>query len=332
MNNLTNSEQLRQAHNSNPLTNQERVAIANRGSNLSNVNRVRQSVSQPSLGRSMNRSFSPQRSPSMSSEYIGISSDSRNFLSSDRITHSSEISRSSDDIVFSSDRFRSSDDILEYLKYHPDYQKILHHPGQIDPIVALILSSITLGIGVCMCVLTHVMPGFAGGAVFSLASSLVLGAGIVGFTSSFSGLMNKDFSWKNLAKNIAADSMIALLTFGSGYGPSAIAGLALVGKNLTEKVIRRIGLAVGALVTSGVNTGCYVVRTYLEGRPIRALSLLMTIGGGAWSGKSAAGYATPYLKVEISNVLDVSSLTLGAERISSRLGNEIIRAYKYPNA
>ncbi len=153
MNHLSNSERLRQAYNSNLLTNQERIAIASRSSNLSNVDRIRQSVSQPIVRKANTKSFFPQRSPSMCSEYIGIGSHSRNFSSSDRVTHSSEIFRSSNDIIHSSDRFISSDDILEYLKSHPDYQKVIQHPRQIDPIVAIIFSSIVLGIGITMCVL-----------------------------------------------------------------------------------------------------------------------------------------------------------------------------------
>lgn len=287
-------------------------------------------VFQPNIGsvRPTNKPFFPQRAPIASSEYIGIGSHSRNFSSSDRITHSSEIFRSSNDIVHSSDRFISSDDILKYLKYHPDYQKVIQHPRQIDPIVAIILSGITLGIGITLCALPWVVPGFVGGAVFSLASSLVFGAGFAGVLTGISGLRNEDFSWKDLAKNIALDSMVTLLTFGTGYGPAAIAGLALIGKNLTPKTIKVIGQVAGGLVNSAVNPGCYILKTYIKGEPVKALSFLMTIGGGAYGGQSAAGYVR-YLSVEVAALQSVSSLAFGAEVISSRVGNELIQAYKY---
>ncbi len=180
-----------------------------------------------------------------------------------------------------------------------------------------------------MCALPWVIPGFVGGAVFSLASSLVLGAGIVGFTTSVSGLRHNDFSWTNLAKNIAADSMVTLLTFGSGFASGAIAGLALIGKNLTKTVINIIGSTAGSLVNTGVNTGCYVVRTYIEGESITTKSLIIKIGSGIWGGQSAARYATRYLKVEISALLDVSSFILGSEKLSSKIGNEIVKVYEY---
>ncbi len=256
----------------------------------------------------------------MCSEYMGISSDSRNFLSSDRIIHSSEIFRSSDNIIFSSDRFRSSDDILECLKYHPDFQKV--PPSQLSPTVAIILSSITIGVGVVMFVVSHI----AGSPVLSLATSLVVGSGLVGFSEGVSGIRQQDFEGEHLAKHIATNAVIVLLTFGSGYALGGIIGLALRGRGLTASIVKAIGSVAGGLVGSGVKGGSYiVVTTTIEGKPITVSSLIINMASGALRGESAAGY----LDVQV-DLHDVSSLALGAEKLSSHLGNEIVRVYEYP--
>lgn len=321
MNHLSNSERLHQAYSSDPLTNQEKIAIISRSSNLSHVERLRQSVSQPSLGKSMNRSYFLQRAPIACSEYIGISSHSRNFSNSHRITHSSEIFCSSDDIVHSSDKFRSSDAILEYLKHHPDYQTVA--PSQLSPTVAIILSSLTIGVGVVMVVVSHI----AGSPVLSLATSLVLGSGIAGFTESISGIRHNTFDWEHFATHIATNSVMVLLTFGSGYSVGGITGLALRGRTLTARIVKAIGSVAGGLVGSGVRGGSYIVlTTTLEGKPITASSLIVNMASGALRGESAAGY----LNVQV-DLHGVSSLALGAEKVSSHLGNEIVRVYEHPN-
>lgn len=320
---LNNSERIKHAYNSDPLSPQERIAIASRGSNLSNVERLRQSVSQPNIRRATSEPFFPQRSPSLCSEYTGISSDSGNFPSSDRIIHSSEIFRSSSDSVHSSDKFRSSDDILRYLKFHPDFQRVSIPPSQLGPIAATIFSSLALGLGVVMFVVSHI----AVSPVLSLATSVVIGSGLAGLSQGISGIRHEDFDWGHFAKHIATNSVITLLTFGGGYATGGVTGLALKGVNLTKRVINAIGSIAGGVVGSGVKTGSYiVVATYIEDCPLEAKSVILNLIFGGLRGESAAGY----LNVQV-DLLNGSSSAFGAEIASSNLGNELIRVYESPS-
>lgn len=312
-NHLSSLEKMQQAYNSNPLSNRERIA-KNKYPGLSSREIVKTVVLQPSNSKS----FFPQRAPILCSEYMGISSDSRNFLSSDRITHSSEIFHSSSDMVHSSDQFRSSDAILEYLKHHPDFQKV--SPRQFSPIVATILSSLAIGLGVVMVVVSHI----TGSPVLSLATSLVLGSGIAGLTEGISGIRHNTFEWEHFGTHIAMNSVKVLLTFGSGCAVGGITGLALTGRGLTASIVKAIGSVAGGLVGSGVRGGSYIVLTKtIEGEPITAFSLMINMASGALRGESAAGY----LNVHVDHA--VSSLALGAEKVSSHLGNEIVKVHEY---
>lgn len=280
----SNSERVKQVLESNPLTNRERVAntmIQYPGTNAERVKNT--GVCSP------NTSFFPQRAPILSTEYI--ESSSSHFSSSDTILNSSEIFRSSDNITQSSSVFKSSDDILTYLKNHPGYQTT--PSSELEAILAIVASSLAVVGGVALIV---VSGGSATPGVI-LGTSLLIGGGISGGQNAISGLIHKDFSWQDFSKTIAINSMLTLITFGSGYATGGLSGLALRGTNLTERTIKTIGTISGALVGSGARTGTYLVITRVEDKPVEAIELVLEGVMGAVEG-GFAGYlgAKAFLK------------------------------------
>lgn len=122
-----------------------------------------------------------------------------------------------------------------------------------------------------------------------LGTSLLIGAGITGGQNAISGIIHKNFSLEDFAKTIATNSVLTLITFGSGYAAGGLSGLALRGTNLTERTIKTIGTISGALVSSGARTGTYLVITRVEDKPVEAMELVLEGVMGAVEG-GFAGY------------------------------------------
>lgn len=134
-----------------------------------------------------------------------------------------------------------------------------------------------------------------------LGSSLLIGGGIAGGQNAISGIIHENFSWADFAKTIAINSVLTLITFGSGYAAGGLSGLALRGTNLTERAIKTIGTISGALVGSGARTGTYLVITRVEDKPVEAIELVLEGVMGAVEG-GFAGYlgAKAFLKPPVA--------------------------------
>jgi hypothetical protein len=225
--------------------------------------------------------FFPARAPGGgSSEYIGNSTNVVRHSSESWSSGSEIITSSSDIITSSSEIFKSSDDILEYLRSHPDFQKM--PPSSLDAIIAAILSGLAIVGGVAISVLT------AGAAtpLTIVSSSFLVGAGVTGMQNAVRGAVNRDFSWGDFGTEIAIQGGLTLVTFGAGYGAGNLAGIALAGK-VSDATLKVVGGAAGALAGAGVRTGTHIVINRVQGKPITVVELVLDGVFGAIEGAMA---------------------------------------------
>jgi hypothetical protein len=221
-----------------------------------------------------------ERSPILSSEYIGIGS-SKWTCGSLLIKMSTNTWRESNQVHSSTEIFKCSDDILKYLKEHPDFQRA--PPSQLQAICAAIMSGLALAGGIVLAVLT---AGADTPAVLVFAASLVISMGATGLTTAISE--RKDFSWARWATEVAISGGVTLITFGAGYAAGSCTGLALFGsRHLSELSIKAVGTAAGALAGAGARTGCYLVIVKVRGKPVEVLKMVVEAVSGALTGAQA---------------------------------------------
>lgn len=103
--------------------------------------------------KTSDKKYFPQNSPILSTEYIGNSTDViRHSTSYIKISTDANNFLSTNSCTLSSEKFQSSDDILEYLRSHPDFQRM--PPGILQAILAAILSGLLIIGGVALLVVS----------------------------------------------------------------------------------------------------------------------------------------------------------------------------------
>lgn len=210
------------------------------------------------------------------------------FVSSSKGNLSSNVIRESSSIIkLSSNSFESSSDIIKLLKEHPNFARAKFSglsAERLNAIAAAILSGLALAGGVALIVISW---GAVAGPGIVLATSMLIGTGTGGITSSVRGIITNDFSWQEWSKRTASSALLTLLTFGAGYGAGNLAGMALVG-TLTEVQVKTVGSLAGALVGGSTRPAVYTLISKIEDRPLEAFNLIIEsaqgILGGAYAG------------------------------------------------
>jgi hypothetical protein len=193
---------------------------------------------------------------------------------SNNIGHSNVIIRSSNTILKSSNTdfkfsnmisssnlsFTSSDDILAYLSSHPDF--IRSPPSVNNAILAVILSGLLIVGGVALAVLSF---GNSISLTAFLATTLPISVGASGLQNSISGIINKNFSWKEFGKCVGTACFLTVISFGAGYAAGGLTGLLLAGKDLTETCVYAVAIGAGALAGASIRTGSFIIIKKVDG-------------------------------------------------------------------
>lgn len=207
----------------------------------------------------------------------------------------------------SSANFESSSDILEYLRSHPDFQRL--PKSLLDVIIAGILSGLIAIVGGVLIILSAgaATPGVIAAEqsvlVAFLLPSVLVSVGAAGLQYCIAN--GRDFQWSQFAKECALAGGLTVLTFGAGYGAGSLAGVALVGKvSLSAFNLKVIQCAAGALAGSGVRVGSRIVISSIDGKPLCVTELVLEGVVGAVEGGFAGFLAAKKFSVRHIHALD----------------------------